>query len=411
MSLGTTGRLGSGSSFLGSIILGTEEVGALTQSVVTNIEFVSSALSNSTSGSGENTLVFVQTVSVQRDAVGLASSVLALVSTASFTNLPVESELTLVDSATAFVEASRSVTSALELVQTVDNTPKGGDASNALEFVQDVDVQGPINESVQSILNFQQTVAGGFDKNIAVASVLVFEHTVGRPFSASASSVISFTQLAQIKNIATSTLALVQTVTVGKSREVEHDLGLVQTIVHTSLFTRALSNAIAFVQSAIYILERACTEKDYSPFVGAAGSPDFTPPTTTPPTLGAATLTLTYPYVSPTSTLVLRNPEFRNQDSLSFNRINRETRGGTLIIFADPSWPKSQTLRLEINHLKQSQVDDLLDFLLDSLGKEIGLLDHESRQWRGIILTPDADISHVGRENRSVQFDFEGELV
>jgi hypothetical protein len=68
-------------------------------------------------------------------------------------------------------------------------------------------------------------------------------------------------------------------------------------------------------------------------------------------------------------------------------------------------------LSLEVQHLKQTQVDDLLDFFLDSLGQEVGLLDHENRQWRGIILTPDAEVTYVGRENRSVQFDFEGELV
>jgi hypothetical protein len=108
---------------------------------------------------------------------------------------------------------------------------------------------------------------------------------------------------------------------------------------------------------------------------------------------------------------VLRNPELANKETLSFDRINRETRGGTLEVYSDPDWPKAKTLSLEVQHLKQSQVDDLLQFFLDSLGQEIGLLDHENRQWRGFILTPDAEVTHVGRENRSVQFDFEGELV
>lgn len=410
MALGTTGRLGSGSSLLGSIILGTEEVGALTQSVVTNIEFVSAALSNSTNGSGEDTLSFVQTVSVARHAAASASNTLAFVSTGSFTNLPVSETISFAQAVTSSVTSARSVTDTLALVQTVDNNPKGGDASNALEFVQTTDEQGPVNESVQSVISFGQTATGGYAKGVTVVQFMPLAHAFGRPFTATAASTLLFTQTAQVKNIATSTLALSQTVTVGKSREFEQALGLTQTIVHVAVMTRSVSSSIAFVQSAVYRVENPCVEKEYSPFVGT-GDPNYTPPPTTAPTLGTATLTLTYPYTSPTSTLVLRNPEFRNQDSLNFNRINRETRGGTLVIYADPSWPKSQTLRLEIHSLKQSQVDDLLTFLLDSLGKEIGLKDHENRQWRGIILTPDAEISHVGRENRTVQFDFEGELV
>lgn len=129
------------------------------------------------------------------------------------------------------------------------------------------------------------------------------------------------------------------------------------------------------------------------------------------PTLGHATLTLTYPFVSPTSTLVLRNPEFNNKRVFTVTRINRQTRGGTLVIFSDPIWLKRETLQLEVANLKASQAADMLLFLRASLGKQIGLLDHENRQWRGIILNPLMPIAHEKRNGRRFELEFEGELV
>ena len=121
-------------------------------------------------------------------------------------------------------------------------------------------------------------------------------------------------------------------------------------------------------------------------------------------------MTLTFPYVAPTNTLVLRNPEFANKDSLNFNRINRTTRGGTLVVFADSQWPKTQTLALEVRALKPLQADDLIDFFDQSLGLEVGLLDHEGRQWQGIITDPETPVINPERGDYSASFTFEGVL-
>ena len=152
-------------------------------------------------------------------------------------------------------------------------------------------------------------------------------------------------------------------------------------------------------------------ECNYTPFVGTVTS-GITPPPTTAPTLGTATLTLTFPFVSPTTTLVLRNPELNNQEKFQFARINRSTRGGDLTVFADSTWPKQETLKVQIEALTTAQKDSLVTFLDDSLGLEIGLLDDENRQWRGIITQPDADITDVTGDGctYAVIFEFEGEL-
>jgi hypothetical protein len=139
--------------------------------------------------------------------------------------------------------------------------------------------------------------------------------------------------------------------------------------------------------------------------------PNFTPPDTTVPTLGEHKLKLTYPYLLPSLAVTLTNPAFGDKDRLNFNRINRETRGGTLIVYADPKWPKTQTLAIQVDNLNPNQAEDMISFLRISLGQEIGLLDWENRQWRGIITTPDARITHVGRSDRSIAFEFQGRLA
>ena len=111
-----------------------------------------------------------------------------------------------------------------------------------------------------------------------------------------------------------------------------------------------------------------------------------------------------------TDSLTLRAPNLGNKDRLVFNRVSRETRGGTLIVYADPIWPKIQTLALTFSGLLSTESQDFLQFVTDHLGQQIGLLDWEGRYWIGVIVTPDNPIVQDGKESFSASFEFEGEL-
>lgn len=124
-----------------------------------------------------------------------------------------------------------------------------------------------------------------------------------------------------------------------------------------------------------------------------------------PPVLGKATLTLTYGMTE----LILRNPIFNNTTRKGYTRIQRETRGGTLKIFADPIWPKTTTLIYSIEALPNPQ--EVLDFLEASLGQQITLLDHEDREWIGIITNPNTAVTDNGICRAECQLEFVGELV
>ena len=147
--------------------------------------------------------------------------------------------------------------------------------------------------------------------------------------------------------------------------------------------------------------------------IGSSDDFAFTPPSATCPTPveGIGGCRLVYPATARpiTDTLVLRNPEFDNKDRLQFNRINRETRGGTLIVFADSAWPKMQTLVLTFHGLTQVQAAAYLVFLSDHLGQEVGLVDWEGRYWKGVIVNPTDPVVNDSREVYTVTFEFEAE--
>lgn len=169
------------------------------------------------------------------------------------------------------------------------------------------------------------------------------------------------------------------------------------------------------VQAITFVVENAANRYQYTPFVGEGNDSQApTPPVPSfpgPMTGILAPFQLVYPAEGPVqASVTLRSPEFGNKERLSFNRINRETRGGTLIIYADPIWPKTQTLVMTFTALLRQQAQDLLSFLGDFLGQEVGLIDHEHRYWRGVITNPDEAVVQDGPNRFTANLEFEGEL-
>ena len=141
-------------------------------------------------------------------------------------------------------------------------------------------------------------------------------------------------------------------------------------------------------------------------------APNGRPPYSSPTTVSRKTVILTWPFARPVYTVTVRNPEFNNIDRKHYRRITRATRGGTFRQFRDPQWPRYANLNYVIHLVREHDSDNLLNFLLQSRGQQIGLLDFESRQWQGVVLTPGAQAEfHILRGVRSIQFEFEGALI
>jgi len=310
----------------------------------------------------------------------------------------VSDDLALSDAATASVDKPRSSTDSLSLSQSVQ-------------------IRGPVYVEVHHVLDLQQSDDGHAGVlNLAVEDVLTLEDRASRAVPVSVSQAITFVESGNnLKTgIAQQTLTLTQTLTAGKSKGVHDRLGFAQTVTTAGTFNRPVTQALG--------LQQACTcwidgprrfDRQYYPFVGdGTNSP-------TPPSLAlnaplegiTAPFQLVYPAAGEvTDSCTLRAPNLGKRDRLSFNRVNRETRGGTLIVYANPIWPKTQTLVLSFSGLRRSEALDLLAFLSDHLGQEIGLIDWESRYWRGIVTTTTDPVVEDSHDSFSANFEFEGEL-
>lgn len=110
-------------------------------------------------------------------------------------------------------------------------------------------------------------------------------------------------------------------------------------------------------------------------------------------------------------TLNFRPPTLGNKDEISFQRINRQTRGGDLILFRDNQWPKTERLHLTFDFDTNARGLRLLQFIRDYIGLEMNYRDHENRLWVGIIANPETELVQTARHSFHIEVIFEGDQV
>jgi hypothetical protein len=178
-----------------------------------------------------------------------------------------------------------------------------------------------------------------------------------------------------------------------------------------SVWDRTLTSGLVFTHAFVFDSDNVslCT---YAPLVGENSIPEAVqPPSATAPTLVPQdTITLFYPTVTPTSSVEIRAPELGDRDRLEMLRINRESRGGTLQVFADLTWPKVQVLALQFTGLTEAEAASVQAFFASTLGLEVGLTDWEGRTWHGIVVTPNEPLIRSRRGIVDISFEFDGEL-
>jgi hypothetical protein len=231
---------------------------------------------------------------------------------------------------------------------------------------------------------------GAIDVN--AASNITFLTIIPIPIYAEATSTLSFTTYADNKyEFPVAELELKSEVTLNK------------------ILNLTVSNKIEFV-SSFFVVTEGFSLCEYSPFVGSTTDPEA------PQRLlknipvldaNASGVTLFYPWSVPTATVHLRGPDIGNKNRLEFQRIKRETRGGTLIVWADPMWPKNERLVLSFSGLTETEGQTLLDFIYLTLGREVGLIDWEGNWWRVVTMTPNEALTRNRRENLSINLEFE----
>jgi len=412
--------------------------GLLTESASSTLTLVQYADDETKARDVAQTLTLTDTASV--DQIRRAFSVLELTSVArTAKELFASSELTLTQNAHQGVLKLYG-TSQIDFTQGTRTNPQSLIASSTLELTDSNTVAKPIRLSATSELTtFSEVwdgedlvlVASGLrdeatliaDLSYAASSVIPIQHeatahvALATGISASASSSLSFNHNAAlaIEESATSTLVLAQTAVGEAAKPGVTALSLTQVAAVTIDRGLGATSPIALQQSVTYTLIIGNTKCQYSPFVGE--NSDTSAPTPPPAEIDGPMVGIQVPFqlVYPstgavTDSVALKTPNLGNKDRLGFQRVIRETRGGTLIVYADPIWPKTQTLVLTFTGLLRVEAQEMLTFIDDHLGLEVGLIDWEHRYWRGIITQPDEPAIEDKFDYFTVNFEFEGEL-
>jgi len=211
------------------------------------------------------------------------------------------------------------------------------------------------------------------------------------------------------------TLNLVQTVNFAKSLTAANTINMSHILDRTMIYVREVEDADVVGHALTWYEDTPCGRKRYTPFQGENTIPlDVTPPSDVlqDPQGDTGNFSLYQPYLgTPLTQVTLRKPELDNRDRNAYTRVNRESRGGKMLVYADPNWPKIRTLAVTIIGLIESEVDELHSFMQETLGQEIGLTDWEGRLWKGFITNPNEAATQDGRKMWTVTFEFEGEML
>ena len=323
----------------------------------------------------------------------------------------VSDTLSLTQSAIANKEIAVRVSQSLSLTDSVTSNFKVVRVSQTLPLVQSVDKRGPVYVDVRQTLPLLQHPASGGQKNLSASNTLALVDRANRTIKIAVSQSLSLTQTGERATKVHDVLNLVQTVSAGRGFDIADVLDLVQRAAVNLLVHGDVADVLALHQSVNYYLIKSGYRCSYSPFIGASTDATYPTPSPTPPTLGTATLTLSWPVTSPTLTVTLRNPTWGNRDRLAFSRVYRTTRGGDLIVFGDNSWPRQRTQLVTIEALTAAQFASLKSFLLASLGQQISWTDWYDRQWVGVCVNPDTALTQSGRGDRSVSLEMQGKLA
>lgn len=236
-------------------------------------------------------------------------------------------------------------------------------------------------------------------KSISVANTLAFSQIVVDLTNLHVFDIITLadTAVSNIHDISVAnSVAFADIASATKTHNVSSIIPLTDAVKRALQLPRSIAAPISFVQSVeIYIAQTKSDLCTYAPQVG-------TGPITissTPPTITPSTLTLFWPTVSPSLTVVLRNPKFGNKIAYTPNRINRKSRGGKMIVFRDNDWPTFTLLTMEFEMLNATQIAAFKSFLQSTLGLVVGLTDHDGGIWNGIITTPDTPITQLSGSN------------
>ncbi len=411
----TSGNLVVGRQFIE--VLHDVAAGDIEESANSVISFVSSA-----HGIGEvhssSTMSLVSTAVVAQDINAVASSTMNLTeSLLRTTPVSVTSTMNLGQFWFEFnYVADRQVPeNTLALIQTAS---VGGNETveQDLGLTQTVNVAGPILLLTTTGLYLSQAMRNSAH-NIRVETVMALIDDARVPLvTQNVTSTMNLTDLAYMSFIV-QVINFTHEAIGGKSSGVQHHtLTFTQAVLQGGTFRRMITQDLGVDHALTYFEDTPCNRKNYTPFMGenASGAP---PASLTDPQFdtspGDADRFLIYwpARGARTDEVSIRAPQFGNRDRNAYTRVNRETRGGRLVVYADPTWPQIRTMAVTVVGLLKAEVDEIQTLFYAHLGQLIGITDWYGYEWEGVIMDPQEPAVQDGKERWTITFQFEGQII
>lgn len=197
--------------------------------------------------------------------------------------------------------------------------------------------------------------------------------------------------------IITSPIVLTDTLSVVKTTPASSTITLTQTLTTANVLNLHLTDIIALADG-IYASSPSVTKACNETFNVVLGT--------------RKNVLLTFPFVTPTNTITLRNPLFGNSYTINTLTLIRRTQSGQLDTARGINWPTIETFKVSFEALDTNTISNFLDFVQQSAALEIGYLDQENRQWRGFITPDTIETSQTGIGCRfNTSFEFRGALA
>lgn len=247
------------------------------------------------------------------------------------------------------------------------------------------------NESTNQPFNVQQAVEVGKVLNIPVANVLTLTQVMGQTYSIDLGHFLAISQVAANVNPQEVIQGLAITQNVVPSRALENTLTVTQAVTFTATYSEVLVSSLDITQQVSFFKTDAVDIYNIS----------------VPIPIDPVPVILSYG----STTLTLKIPEIGDSDKIDVRRVQEQTRGGDLIIFRDPIWSITETLKYKFINLTRLRSQELLAFFRDTIGLSVQLTDHQGIVWNGIITTPQADVICNNDNNcgsYEVEFEFQG---
>jgi len=362
-----------------------------------------------------NTINLVSTATAVRDLPRAASNNITLTSLGGRVTTGAPASTLFITGLAAYFNLVADRTPAgnvMNLTQTVTSL-SSLEASNDLGLVQSLEIQFPIKPVISHSLGLSQHTST--PHRAWVASTISMRGFLKTPLPPqNVTDTMNMVQNSPIGRFET-TMNLTQSLVYGFSITAANTMNLTDTVGMIAIWNREVEHSDVVGHALTWYEDTPCGRKQYSPFQGentitsdvGALREDLQDPQG-----DTGNFSLYTPYLGvPTSEVVLRKPELDNRDRNAFTRISQETRGGKLVVYSDPTWPKVRTLAVTIVGLTETRVDGLQAFMLATVGQEIGLTDWEGRLWKGFIANPNEPAVQDGRDMWTISFEFQGEAL